>query len=198
MTTKPLSISLLGFNLNVPVPATVEDFDAAGGEEGLALSMAISQFVYRTPASRWRNIFLQKIEEETGIKRARKLDDSGKEIGYDESEKEYWERVESSPDFDASQFSDLAEQCISEVGAWWPTPGSSGRIGKEWITQADNLKVVIDEQHDKRDNLLAKFEAAGVKVHVNPDGIIATRDLAMGLKTFDEIQRREREANLLS
>lgn len=113
----------LGYNLNVPVPESVEEFDRLAKEQGAALREANKNVIYRSFNAEWRNTFLhgadaekngdtvvreaiQGLEQLTGIERKTKVVKPEKRdaadptkivqeevTGWDETEDEYESRV---------------------------------------------------------------------------------------------------------
>ncbi len=70
------SVKTLGFEINVLVPSTVEDFDTLAGNKGSALKSAIMNVIYRSVLATFRSDFCDKLEEVTKL--ARPTRDTGK------------------------------------------------------------------------------------------------------------------------
>ncbi|MBO87947.1 MAG: hypothetical protein CMP14_00355 [Rickettsiales bacterium] len=190
---------------NITVPGSVESFDRYAGQEGAALDGAINEHCYRRPSSQFRREFLARVEAETGIERATKTQgdgDSAKTV-YAEKEAEYWKRV-TGPDSDFSEgsFADLAQDVASSI-SWLPTPGTGGRIGQEWLNEADNaLKQVVSDSGEvnetNADALVNTMKAKGIVLNKSENGAFDRVSLAQAIKAFDAVLRNEAKSQLFT
>tara|TARA_R100000808_G_scaffold11642_1_gene29702 strand:+ start:5832 stop:6458 length:627 start_codon:yes stop_codon:yes gene_type:complete len=193
---------ILGIQFNITVPASVEAYDRYAGQEGAALSGAISEHCYRRPSSQFRREFLSRVEAETGLERETRVTDDGKTVPT-EKELEYWKRV-TGPDSDHNEgdFTDLAQEVASSI-SWLPTPGSGGRVGQEWLNEADNaLKQVIGDDGDVNENnadaLINTMKARGIVLNKSENGAFDRVALAQAIKAFDAALRAETKAKLFT
>ena len=203
--TKTIPWKLLGMHFNVTVPGSVESFDRYAGSEGATLDGAISEHCYRRPSSQFRREFLSRVEAETGVERETKQQgdgDSAKTV-FAEKEAEYWKRV-TGPDseFSEGSFSDLAQDVASSI-SWLPTPGTGGRIGQEWLNEADNaLKQVIsgdgEVNEDNAAALVNTMKARGIVLNKSDNGAFDRVSLAQAIKAFDAILRNETKSKLFT
>ena len=203
--TKTIPWKLLGMQFNITVPGSVESFDRYAGSEGAALDGAISEHCYRRPSSQFRREFLARVEAETGVERETKTQgdgDSAKTV-YAEKEAEYWKRV-TGPDSDFSEgsFADLAQDVASSI-SWLPTPGTGGRIGQEWLNEADNaLKQVITDSGDvneaNAEALVNTMKAKGIVLNKSENGAFDRVSLAQAIKAFDAVLRNEAKSKLFT
>lgn len=203
--TKTMPWKLLGMQFNITVPGSVESFDRYAGSEGAALDGAISEHCYRRPSSQFRREFLARVEAETGIERETKTQGEGENAKtvYSEKEAEYWKRV-TGPDSDFSEgsFADLAQDVASSI-SWLPTPGTGGRIGQEWLNEADNaLKQVISDSGDvnaaNADALVNTMKAKGIVLNKSENGAFDRVSLAQAIKAFDAVLRNEAKSKLFT
>lgn len=95
-------VSMLGLELLVAVPETIEEFDTLAGKPGAALASAIANEIYRGVLTEARSEFCGLLEDYSGIPRAtkesgrtRKKDDGSTEpvLVFAETEADYVKRV---------------------------------------------------------------------------------------------------------
>lgn len=199
INTKAHTVNYLGMPLTVQVPATLADYcTSAGVSEDEALGQLNSYYIARAPASLFRKTFLERAEEVTGIKRETKQVGSGDDAKtvFAETEAEYFERVVGDDtEHTRESLQPLADEVASSLN-WLPTPGT-GRIGKEWTTNAENMLQTVGDDAEKMSKVIANLGAKGVVVNVGESGFPSVNELAAALKAYNVIKEKENQAELL-
>lgn len=93
---KDLNISILGYDLiRKNVPANVQEINEAAKDDEAAYSLAIAQWQFHSDYSKLRPAICAAVEKLTGVEREKHEVDGarGKRVVYDESEKNYMERL---------------------------------------------------------------------------------------------------------
>lgn len=196
INTKKSSLELLGLILTISVPATLADYQAASGKTDEDIVDELNKFYYyRGPAANWRAKFAEKVEAETGIKRKTKVV-GGKEV-YDETEKDYIERVVGEDtEYTIEQFKELGASVADEIN-WCPTPGG-GRIAEKWEKAAESLLEKINGDTAQVEKLVGNLAIYNVPLNLQEDGLPTVRDLAGALKLHQQRLEEATKDGLLS
>ena len=122
---KVIQVNSLGFTLNKAVPETNEEYDnLAKRGPNAACEDASASTLYRGTFPQYRDAFLEKVAEITGIERrtketGKKDSDGQPVVVWDETEGEYWKRVKAekslSDEAAIQQFAELAQQCMDDA-----------------------------------------------------------------------------------
>lgn len=204
MVTK--SYNSLGYDLNLSVPGSVEEYDQLAKRVGACLDDAIKNVVYRGVFATFRTKFAELIENNTGIARKTEpvLDKSGKPkteedgtpmLRFVETEKVYFDRVcavlvsESkfaSTEAAAASFASDAQTIMSAI-VFDPSeterePSQPKKVAKAYITIATKM--------EEKGILAAKAQELATKL--GNWKVDATVDSVA--KAIAEDQRRIREA----
>lgn len=121
------TVKTLGLTIAVAVPSTVEEYDQMAKESGAALKSAVLNTIYRSYLAAFRAEFVEKIQALTGIERKTKPSgkfekgEDGKEdpskpiLVFDETEAEYFDRVQAQTGKTADAFQSVADELVSAV-----------------------------------------------------------------------------------
>lgn len=119
---KITQVSSLGFTLTKSVPETNEEYDQlAKRGPNAACEDASASTLYRSTFPVFRDGFLEKVAEITGIERKtretdKKDSDGNPVVVWDETEGEYWKRVKAAKNLSdeaaVQQFTSLAQECM--------------------------------------------------------------------------------------
>ena len=132
---KDIKVNTLGFELNASVPADVAEYDRMAKKEGACLESATANVIYRSVLAKFRDLFVSRVENDSGIERANepvigsdgqpKKNDEGEELfRYTETEKDYFSRVcaeltkrgvYASPEAAAASFAPAAQEVMSSI-----------------------------------------------------------------------------------
>lgn len=140
----------LGLSLSFQVPDSVEEFDANAKRAGACLDEAINNIVYRGSLAEFRDTFLTKVEEETGIERTTeekpsptKADPNNTTTVYTESEAVYFKRVCAEKGCEPTEFQDLANQVaaaiVFDASAAERKPAGPKKLAKMYLASADEV-----------------------------------------------------------
>ena len=186
------SYSLLDMSFEIVVPADAAAYDHYAGREGACLDCAVDYFTYRRPATNFRKKFLERVAETTGIERETRTIGEGDKAKttFVLTEKEYFEHVLSQEGVSKSQFAALAQEVADEI-SWLPTPASSGRVGQEWLNEADDVLAQVAANPENADALISNMSARGIVLSKNDEGTFDQTNLAIALKNFDAALKQE-------
>jgi len=150
------SVKTLGFEINVNVPETVEEYDVLAKKAGACLESAILNTIYRAMLNVFRSDFTEAVEKQTGIARKTKpsgrkvKDDAGKDTDediliYDETESEYFDRVLVESKQDRTAFSSLANTVaatlVFDPSASEKKPAGPKKTAKKYLEAAEAIKT---------------------------------------------------------
>jgi hypothetical protein len=101
---KQIEVSSLKLTIRANVPSSVEEYDQLAKAQGACLEAAVMNVIYRSTLAKFRPLFADRIENQTGIARGfevvtnkdgsvKKDSDGDEVIKYTESEAEYLDRV---------------------------------------------------------------------------------------------------------
>jgi tetrahydromethanopterin S-methyltransferase subunit G len=161
----------LGFNFNLAVPETAEEFDQLAGKSGACVDEATRNVVYRQANHDFRKAFCEAVENETGIPRETKTVKNAKgeerEV-FDEKEQEYINRVQIAKDENDEPVTneEKLQVIASQVGKdikFDPTPSErKKKAPKEIEENAKGILANIEAGNTKAATVASKFgEALG-------------------------------------
>lgn len=118
MTTK--KFRSLGYEVEFSVPSSIEEFDQNAKRSGACLEEGIRNVVYRSTLADFRDQFVDRVHNETGVEfklePSGKKDDKGEEImKWAETEDEYIARAAATKSVDRSSFQVLATEVASVI-----------------------------------------------------------------------------------
>lgn len=155
----------MGLKVNIPVPETVAEFDANAKKDGACLAEAINNIVYRSFLADSRDIFLHgdtddknnvtfegleqilakthpKIDKRK-TKVLRKAKDGSDIVGYDETEKEYFDRVLAETKQERTAYQPLMDAVAKHVkfdaSATERKARGPVKIGQNWLDAAKSM-----------------------------------------------------------
>lgn len=194
---KPMitKVNSLGLELAYETPNTAEEFDQLAGVEGSCVSEATSNILYRSTLTTFRNLFCEKLAEETGIDRLTKVtgtkkNSEGEEeevVAWDESEAVFVKRVCAEKGVEVIAFRHIADDIISsEDGKFDPKRQERMSAGpkkpaKMYLTLAE--KIIAAGKGELRAAELA--EKLGIPVDGTDSTSIA--------RAISENERRKRQ-----
>lgn len=142
--SKEITVSLLGFDIvRAGFPATLTDLVGQIGEEAV-YSRFLAHFTAHTDNGRVRKAIVERLEAETGFKRARK--ESGSTVTYDETEGQYIARLEkhlASEGSSLDEYSEYAQEAADSVAIDLTPPvrggGSTSKPAAKWLAGVAQL-----------------------------------------------------------
>ena len=209
MSTKPMTVSSLGFDLTYAVPATVHDYDHLAKKEGACLDSAVLNVIYRSVFAKFRSAFLDAVVNNTGIERPTEVvknkDGTVKTEGEGDEKVEVTRYVNTEKvDFDlicaklvqekkfasveaaAASFKDLAQRTIDGI-AFDPSETEKAPAGPKVVAATYTKIAQKASDTGKLESLAATLAAKLVnwKVEATVDSVA---------RAISEDQRRQREA----
>lgn len=199
----------LGFNLSVTVPDSVEDFDKAAGKPGAALGEAIKNVIYRGWNAEFRRAFLERMEKDSEIPwpvDQKKTDaqpdrkDGKPKTPVHIPEGDYFDLLKAKG-YTQDQMAPIAVEVAAGI-AFDPAAaeGGGGRIGKEYLTAAED---VIKSGVERVTRVKSKLEQSNPGLTVDLDPATAdvkneehVKALARAIKTNADRKAREALAEL--
>jgi hypothetical protein len=159
------TVKTLGYEIQVQVPSSVEEFDSLAKKQGVCLEQAILNIIYRSVLAKVRTTFVEVLEEQTGIARLTK--DSGKKrkneagveepvLVFTETEGEFVDRVLVETKSSKENFEALMVSVASKV-TFDPSETEAKPSGPKKVAQAylDAAKTIIDK--GQGDSVAAKL-----------------------------------------
>lgn len=176
---RSVTTSVLGMNLSVSnCPETAEEYDAASKAIGACVDTAVDNDLQHSWKGRFRKALLSAVSKATG--NARYSDEDGK---FTETEKIYWARVQREAD-DKSVFQPIVDQVLAATP--YEATGSTGRIGKAWLDQAETFLETVAGSDWARFVANISDKNAGFSFEFGEDGTTPTREsIALALKVDD-------------
>lgn len=214
---KTQKFTSLGLGINLQVPETVEEFDQNAKKTGACLAEAINNVVYRGSLAEFRNVFLhgREADETNGVTAIKGLDDltgierttkpvldkngkptmrDGKEVtSYDETEKEYFDRVCATQSVEVEAFRTLADEVASAIAfdasateRKAPQPKKLAEIYK------NSAKAVVGNIDKNWPKLEAMFAKTGTALPVLGDDVEKNIDLVgWALKAHKDAEAKQ-------
>ena len=200
-------VKTLGFDINVKVPASIEDFDKLAKQTGAALKSAVLNVIYRSVLATFRDTFTEKLAEKTGIERSTKetgkfrtiksteegvADTKEAIVVWAETESDYFDRVVATlvtsegktKEEVIASFQSLADSIAAGI-AFDPSesaPSSSGpkKIAKQYL---DTAQVIINAGK-------ADAVAAALSAKLNKTITSDLEGLARGISEDQALKRK--------
>lgn len=197
---KVIQVNSLGFSLNKAVPETNEEYDnLARRGPNAACEDASASTLYRGTFPQFRDSFLDKVGEITGV--ARKTKESGKKdedgnpvLVWDETEGEYWKRIKAekslSDEAAVLQFSPLAQECM-DAATFDPSVKERKSAGPKAVAKT-YLKIATSVVNEgKADRLVELLQTKlGREIVLSGDN---EADIKVLAQAISDNEARERE-----
>ena len=150
------SVKTLGFEININVPETVEEYDNLAKKAGACLESAVLNTIYRAVLNVFRSDFCEALEKKVGIARKTKpsgrkvKDEAGKDteediLIYDETESEYFDRVLAETKTEKSAYSDIANEVaatmVFDPSASEKKPAGPKKTAKKYLDAATQIQA---------------------------------------------------------
>jgi len=140
--SQPVNQTSLGTSFIINgLPASADEFDEMSGEVGACVASANDDYIKHSWLTKFRTKLIDLLVEETGFERevvSKRKTKSG-EVDVYEKDTRYMERLLADRGGEASQFNELAQRAADLVPVDLKGVTSGGRIGKVYLTQADEL-----------------------------------------------------------
>ncbi len=180
----------------ISVPSTAEEFDQLAQKADACVDAASSEIVYRSYLPTFKNEFLRRLEEETGISRI--VEKDGEKVISTEKDTDFWDRVLEESGKTPADFQALAQEVADSI-EFSPVPKvRTGKIAKNFYDAADNVLKAIADGATTVDSLRGKLEEPNPGVTLAMDGETLDREsLASAIKINAARISREASNTLL-
>jgi hypothetical protein len=199
----------MGFDLNIEVPSSVEEYDKLAGRVGACLDDANQYNLFHSWNGEFRPKFVEAFEKQTGIKRqlnqeaidkapARK-DGTKPEIF--EQEAKYFKRALAELGEDISKYQSLAEAVARQV-KFDPSEGtrSGGKVGKEYMSAAQQVFDAEESSPGAIEKVVTRLqELNNITIEIDFETIQPTLEsLARAIKINEDRKRKQSVNELLA
>lgn len=173
-----------GLELQLQVPETTEEFDAALGKKDAVLAFAIDEATYRGILPKiWRTA-VERIPDEFNFPRnsTTTTDDEGNETVVLEKEGDFLNRWKAQ--FDASERQPFVQKIADEVGFDVSKTGRTAKPSKEFMAQAEELATKVANGDSTWDRILSNIQARcpNASFPVDDEGNAEVIDVAAALQ----------------